>query len=179
VAGLFLASGRSSEDRPPGFAGEDYLALVLELVAEETRTRDYIERRAAGVLAAVAVVVTVAGGQIGPLLSLQFAAWSGFFGALSAALLLYAGLFALLAIIPQRYEVASIASLERIVGSPEFWQADRYVGSRRSAEVHVETLKSTRAANGHKAWRLSVAFMLGLGAAASLVATIVALIRGA
>lgn len=180
MAGLFLARRAATSSRPPGYAGEAYLALIWELLAEETRSRDSLERRAVGVLGTMAVIVTVlatlASGQ-----AVRVATagrWTTFLGVEAAVILLFAGVFAWRTILPRRYKVASRHRLRTIVESEAFWAADPRIGTRRSAESLLDSLESARAANGHKAWALVAAMGLGLVGVALLAATAVAFVQG-
>jgi hypothetical protein len=180
VVGRFRANRETTQaNRPAGYAGEAYLALILELLAEETRARDSIERRAAGVLAAMAVIVTViatlaAGGTLD---NVQFERWTSFFGVEAAVLLLFSGAFAWRAILPRRYKVAKRSELRRIAESEVFWSGDPRIGTRRSAESLLDSLDSAREANGHKAWDLAAAMGLALLGVALLASSAVAFVR--
>jgi hypothetical protein len=183
VVGHFRAiRDTAARSGPPsaGYAGEAYLSLILELLAEETRTRDLIERRAVGVLAAIAVIVTVLAtlADSAPLAGVRVAQWASFLGAESGLLLFWSGAFAWLTIVPRRYEVAAIDDLSRIVATPEYWAADVTIGTRRAAESHLGALASARQANGHKAWLLTVAMGLALLGVTLLAAAAFALARG-
>lgn len=170
----------TTKSRPPGYAGEAYLALVLELIAEESRGRETTERRAVGVLATIAVIVTVLVTLLGGegLASLNLGPWATLLGAEAAVVFIFVGLFAWLAIIPRRHLVARITALRRIVESETFWSADPRIGTRRAAESHLTSLETTRIANARKSWNLAVAMLLELVAVALLVASVVAYING-
>ena len=181
------AAGRSrtattTNVRPEGYAGQAYLALIQDLLAEETRTRESLERRAVGVLATIAVIVTViaslAGGRAletveppGPLATL-FGTWSGM-------VLVFAGVFAWLTILPRAFDVAGRESLRRITRSLAFWAADPRIGTRHSADTMLDSLVSVRDANSLKAWDLVASMGLGLIGVALLLAAAVAVALGA
>jgi len=181
VVGRFRANRETTRaTRPDGYAGEAYLALIHKLLAEETRTRESVERRASGVLAAMAVIVTVIVTLAGDrtLDSVRFERWTSFLALEAAISLLFAGVFAWLAILPRRYKVAKRSELRRIAESAVFWNGDPRIGTRRSAETLLDSLDSTREANGHKAWDLAAAMGLALIGVSLLLASAVAFVRG-
>jgi hypothetical protein len=150
-------------------------------VAEETAARESIERRAVGVLATIAVVVTVLATLLSGqgLSNVRLGPWGTLLAAEAAVVLLFAGLYAWLTILPRGYSVAKVSELRRIVAGEGYWSADPRIGTRRAAESMVDALDSTRAANGRKAWTLLVAMGLELVAVAALVSAVIAYINRA
>lgn len=182
MPGRFRATAETTTPaKPPGYAGEAYLALILELLAEETRTRESLERRAVGVLATMAVIVTViatlASGQA--LDEVSAGRWATFLAMGAGVMLLFAGTFAWRTVLPRRYKVADRAKLRTIAENPVFWNADHRIGTRRSAESLLDSLDSARTANGHKAWTLVASMGLGLIGVALLAGAAISFVSGA
>lgn len=125
---------------------------------------------ATGVIASVALAA-------GPLISASRvvvpaeALWFAGVGAISFAAGIVCGN---LANMPRNFDVAKATALARVI-SPQFWNARRSIGSRRSAEVRLDELISARKANSAKATWLRIGYALhvfgiaALGAAAALV----------
>lgn len=175
------ASPATTESKPSGYAGEAYLALIRDLLADETASRELLERRAVGVLATMAVIVTVLATLLSGegLSKVWLGPWSAFLAAEAATVFIFAGFFAWRTILPRSYRVAAISALRRIVESGAFWSGDPRIGTQRSAESLLELLASTRTANGNKAWTLAAAMGLELVAVGLLVAVVIAFIKGA